>query len=60
MNPQRLWETTMSPQTRIMLQVSIEDAMKADEIVEMLMGEAVPPRKAFIQAHARQVRNLDV
>ena len=60
MNPQQLWETTMSPQTRIMLQVSIEDAMKADEIVEMLMGEAVPPRKAFIQAHARQVRNLDV
>ncbi len=60
MNPQQLWETTMSPQTRLMLQVSIEDAMKADEIVEMLMGEAVPPRKAFIQAHARQVRNLDV
>ncbi len=60
MNPQQLWETTMNPQSRIMLQVSIEDAMKADQVVEMLMGEAVPPRKAFIQAHARQVRNLDV
>ncbi len=60
MNPQQLWETTMNPETRIMLQVDIEDAIKAVEIVEMLMGEAVPPRKAFIQAHASQVKNLDV
>jgi DNA gyrase subunit B len=60
MNPQQLWDTTMDPETRIMLKVDIEDAIKADEVVEMLMGEAVPPRKAFIQAHARQVRNLDV
>ena len=60
MTPDQLWETTMNPETRTMLQVSIEDAIKADEIVEMLMGEAVPPRKSFIQAHAAQVKNLDV
>ncbi len=60
MTPLQLWETTMNPETRTMLQVSIEDAIKADEIVEMLMGEAVPPRKSFIQAHATQVKNLDV
>jgi DNA gyrase subunit B len=46
--------------SRKTLRVTIEDAMKAGEIVEMLMGNAVPPRKAFIQAHARQARNLDV
>jgi len=60
MNPQQLWETTMDPQKRIMLQVEIEDAVRAHEIVQTLMGEEVPPRKAFIQAHALQVRNLDV
>ena len=60
MTPVQLWDTTMNPETRIMLQVSIDDAIKADEIVEMLMGEAVPPRKAFIQAHATQVKNLDI
>lgn len=60
MNPQQLWETTMDPERRILLQVNIEDAVKADEIIDMLMGEAVLPRKAFIQAHATQVRNLDV
>ncbi len=60
MTPDQLWETTMNPETRTMLQVNIEDAIKSDEIVEMLMGEAVPPRKAFIQAHATQVRNLDI
>ncbi len=60
MTPQQLWETTMDPESRIMLQVHIEDTIKADEIVEMLMGEAVPPRKAFIQAHATQVKNLDI
>jgi DNA gyrase subunit B len=60
MNPEQLWETTMDPKSRKNLQVTIEDTMKAGEIVEMLMGDAVPPRKAFIQAHARQVKNLDV
>ncbi len=60
MTPQQLWETTMNPETRVMLGVSIEDAIRANEIVEMLMGEEVPPRKAFIQSHARQVRNLDI
>ncbi len=60
MNPQQLWDTTMDPKNRILLQVAVEDAVKANEIIETLMGEEVPPRKAFIQAHARQVRNLDI
>jgi DNA gyrase subunit B len=60
MNPQQLWETTMDPKNRILLRVAVEDAVKANEIIETLMGEEVPPRKAFIQAHARQVRNLDI
>jgi DNA gyrase subunit B len=60
MNPQQLWDTTMDPKNRILLQVNVEDAVKANEIIETLMGEEVPPRKAFIQAHALQVRNLDI
>jgi DNA gyrase subunit B len=60
MNPVQLWETTMSPENRILLKVDVEDAVKANEVIETLMGEEVPPRKAFIQAHALQVRNLDV
>ncbi len=60
MNPEQLWQTTMNPDTRTMLRVEIEDAAKADQIFHMLMGEEVPPRKAFIQAHARNVRNLDI
>ncbi|MFC1944432.1 DNA topoisomerase (ATP-hydrolyzing) subunit B [Chloroflexota bacterium] len=60
MNPQQLWDTTMNPGTRIMNRVTIEDAVKADEIVQTLMGDAVPPRKAFIQAHAKAVKNLDI
>jgi len=60
MNPEQLWESTMNPATRTILQVTIEDAVAADEIFDMLMGDAVPPRKRFIQTHAKDVRNLDV
>jgi DNA gyrase subunit B len=60
MNPEQLWETTMNPETRTILKVSIEDALQADAIFEMLMGDAVPPRKSFIQAHAKDVKNLDI
>jgi DNA gyrase subunit B len=60
MNPEQLWETTMNPEKRTLLQVTIEDAAVADRTFDMLMGESVPPRKRFIQTHAREVRNLDV
>jgi len=60
MNPVQLWETTMDPEKRTLLQVTIDDAMKAEELFTALMGEEVGPRKAFIQSHAAQVRNLDV
>jgi DNA gyrase subunit B len=53
MNPQQLWETTMDPTTRTLLQVTIEDAAKADEIFDILMGSDVPSRKRFIQTHAK-------
>ncbi len=60
MNPEQLWETTMNPAHRTLLQVTIEDVVQADKTFDMLMGSAVPPRKRFIQTHARQVRNLDI
>ena len=60
MNPQQLWDTTMNPQNRVLLQVTIEDAAAADRTFDMLMGSAVPPRKRFIQTHAKTVQNLDV
>ena len=60
MNPSQLWETTMDPAKRTLLQVTIEDAAEADRTFDMLMGSAVPPRRRFIQTHAREVRNLDV
>jgi DNA gyrase subunit B len=60
MNPEQLWETTMDPENRILLLVTVEDAAEADRTFDMLMGSAVPPRKRFIQTHAREVRNLDV
>ncbi|MEW6568321.1 MAG: DNA topoisomerase (ATP-hydrolyzing) subunit B [Chloroflexota bacterium] len=60
MNPQQLWETTLDPANRTLLQVTIEDAAAADRTFDMLMGAAVPPRRRFIQTHAREVRNLDI
>jgi DNA gyrase subunit B len=60
MNPDQLWETTMNPENRVLLQVTIEDASAADRTFDMLMGKAVPPRKRFITTHAKEVVNLDV
>ena len=60
MNPEQLWDTTMNPANRLVLQVTLEDAQQADETFIMLMGDHVPPRKRFIQTHAVEVRNLDV
>lgn len=60
MNPRQLWDTTMDPATRTLLQVTIEDAAAADRTFDMLMGSSVPPRKRFIITHANEVRNLDI
>jgi DNA gyrase subunit B len=60
MNPEQLWETTMDPSVRTLLLVTIDDAAEADRTFDMLMGSAVPPRRRFIQTHARDVKNLDI
>jgi DNA gyrase subunit B len=60
MNPEQLWETTMNPEKRTLLLVNIEDVTVADRTFDMLMGASVPPRKRFIQTHAKLVRNLDI
>ncbi|MFH1841533.1 MAG: DNA topoisomerase (ATP-hydrolyzing) subunit B [Candidatus Nealsonbacteria bacterium] len=60
MNPGQLWETTMNPENRILLQINIENAKEADRIFDILMGDEVLPRKKFIQTHAKKVKNLDI